>query len=107
MILAVGCLLGILTHILIKINDLNRATNGAFKFGPFIRLEWASICLSVVFCTALLIGRNEIKQLKEAGGWLFLSFYAIGLTSQYIAYKANGAATRKVKQILGPDDKPE
>jgi hypothetical protein len=103
-ILASGCLLGILTHVLLKINAENKKTGGAFSFHRFIALEWASISISVVVGVAAVVGRSEIAQLKQVGGWLFWVFYGIGLTSQYIAYKFNGAAKRKVDQILSTDD---
>jgi hypothetical protein len=96
-ILFASGLLGVITHNLMKIDKLNRDSNGNFKFSSFIRLEWASILISVIVIVVAMIAREEIKQLKEIGSWLAIGFYSIGLAAQSVAYFFNGKAEKILK----------
>lgn len=87
-------LLGVLTHTLMKIDKLNRKSNGGFKFNHFIRVEWASLSLSVIVVIVALIARMEVAQLKAIGNWLALGFFAIGLSAQSVAYFIKGRSEK-------------
>lgn len=90
-------LLGILTHNLMKIDKLNRKTNGGFKIKTFIRLEWPSILISIIVVIVCLVARMEVKQLKAIGNWLALGFFAIGLAAQSVAYFIKGKAEKNLE----------
>lgn len=94
-LLACG-LFGILVHNLIKINNVNKRTNGQFKPGYFFKMEWASILISISVVIVCLIARNEVKQLKEVGNYLMLGFFFIGLGSQSIAYALSSRIEKKI-----------
>ena len=91
------CLLGILIHTLMKINGINKRTNGNFKFGAFIRMEWPSLFISVCVGVVALIARQEVVQLKQVGNYLGLAFVAIGYMSQSIVYHFAGKAEKLLK----------
>ena len=93
-LLACG-LFGIIVHNLMKIDSLNRKTDGNFKFRSFIRLEWPSITLSACVVIVALIARTEVKQLKELGNYLMLGMFAIGYMAQSIVYHFLGKAEKK------------
>lgn len=95
MLMALG-LFGIIIHNLVKINEINRRNNGDFKFGPFIKLEWPSIAISVCVVIVCLIARTEIASLKQVGGYLGLAFVAIGYMAQSIVYSFLGKAEKKL-----------
>lgn len=95
-LLALG-LFGILIHNLIKIEGLNRATEGEINFKKFFRLEWPSIAISVCVVVVCLIAKHEVKQLEAVGEWLGLSFVAIGYMAQSIVYKFLAKTEKKLK----------
>jgi|SRR4051812_7664822 hypothetical protein len=90
-------LLGILIHNLMKIDGINRSTQGNFKFIPFMRLEWASIMISICVVIVALIAKGEIKKLQAASGYLGLAFVAIGYMAQSIVYHVIGKAEKKLQ----------
>lgn len=90
-------ILGILVHNLIKINNINKRTDGQFKAGYFFRMEWASIAISLCVVIVCLIARNEVKQLREVGNYLMLGFFFIGLGSQSIAYTLSSRIEKKIE----------
>jgi hypothetical protein len=94
-------LLGIFAHNLVKIDSINRKTNGEFKLGPFLRLEWPSILLSVIIGIVCLMAKHEIKELEAAGKWLALSFFVIGYTAQSLLYKVMGKAEKIINDKTG------
>jgi len=96
LILFAAGMLGVLTHTLMKIDKLNRKTNGAFNFNQFIKIEWASLMLSAIVVVVAIIARTEISQLKAIGSWLALGFYAIGLSAQSVAYFVKGKAEKNL-----------
>ena len=93
--------LGILMHNLVKVESINRQTQGNFKIWPFIKLEWPSIFLSLCVVFVCLIAKSEIKQLEAVGSWLGLSFVAIGYMAQSLIYTFIG----KVQKIIDKENK--
>lgn len=92
-----GCgLLGVLIHNLVKINQINRAENGNFKFWPFVKLEWPSILLSLCVIGVCLIAKHEVKQLEQVANWLALFFVFTGYASQSLVYAVLGKAEKKL-----------
>jgi hypothetical protein len=101
-------MLGILTHNFMKIEKINRATNGAFNPAIFFRLEWPSIAISFCVLFACLIGREEIKELQFVGNWLALGFFGIGLAAQSIAYNFKSKSDGHIKSLTStPASDPE
>lgn len=90
-------LFGILVHTLMKINSINRKSEGNFKFSKFIKIEWASIFISISIVIVALIARGEVQQLKEIGDYLMLGFFCIGLASQSIAYFLSNKLEKKIE----------
>lgn len=93
--------LGILTHFLIKINGINRRSKGNFQLKPFIKLEWPSFLISLIVVVVALIVRSEVKQLKIAGAYLGLGFFAIGYMAQSILL---AVMSKYEKQLSNKDD---
>ena len=85
---------GIFIHNLIKIDGINRQTNGNFAFKTFFKIEWTSLLISVCVVVVCLIAKNEIKQLNGVSNWLGLSFVAIGYMAQSIVYSFMGKAQK-------------
>lgn len=96
LLLFVCGVLGILIHNLVKVNQINRNTNGNFAFSPFIKLEWPSIALSLCVVIVCLIAKQEIKQLEQASKWLALFFVFSGYTSQSLVYSFLGKYEKKL-----------
>lgn len=87
---------GILFHNLIKMDSINRANNGEFKFWGYLKLEKFSILISVCFVVICIMARTEIKQLEAVGNWLGLAFVAIGYMAQSLVIKYMGKAEKIV-----------
>lgn len=89
---------GIFTHILMKIDSLNRKYDGDANYGKFFKVEWASIAISVIVLFVALMAREEIRSLKAVGNYLALGFYCIGLAAQSIAYFFKGRTEKLIKE---------
>lgn len=88
---------GVLIHNLIKVDTINRQSEGNFNFKKFIGLEWPSIATSLSVVGVCLIAKHEVQQLEEVGNWLGLAFVTIGYTAQSIVYRYLGTAEKKIK----------
>lgn len=91
-------LLGILIHNLVKINEINKKTNGDFKPGYFFKMEWPTIFISLCIAIVAIIAKAEIKQLDVAGGYLGLGFVFIGYGGQSLLFKYFGRIEKKLKK---------
>lgn len=89
--------LGIFTHFLIKINGINRRSKGNFQLKPFIKLEWPSFLISLIVVVVSLIAKQEVKQLKVAGAYLGLGFFAIGYMAQSILLSVMSKYEKQLK----------
>jgi hypothetical protein len=89
---------GIIIHNLMKIDSVNKQTNGGFKFWPFIKLEWSSIVLSLCVVIVAVMIKTEVKELEVAGKWLGLSFVTLGYMAQSIVYKFGSKAEKKIQE---------
>lgn len=87
-------LLGVLLHNLMKMDEINKKSNGAFNFGQYIKIERFSILISLILVLVSVMVSQEIKQLHDIGNWLGLSFVAIGYMSQSILVKYSGKAEK-------------
>jgi hypothetical protein len=98
-LMLMGCF-GILLHNLVKMDEINKKSNGEFKFGPYLKLERFSIAISICVVIICVIASQEIERLHDAGKWLGLSFVAIGFMAQSILIKYMGKAEKVI------NDKP-
>lgn len=96
-------LLGILIHNLVKLNNINRASDGNINLWKYLRVEIFSILISVCVVVVALIARNEVRQLQQVGSWLGLSFVAIGYMAQSIVVSFMG----KAQKIIEPTSKDD
>lgn len=96
-------LLGILIHNLVKLNNINRASDGNINLWKYLRVEIFSILISVCVVVVALIARNEVRQLQQIGSWLGSSFVAIGYMAQSIVVSFMG----KAQKIIEPTSKDD
>lgn len=92
-------LFGIIIHNLIKLNDINRQSEGNINILKYWRIERFSIILSICVVIVGLIVRSEVKQLESVGKWLGLAFVAIGYMAQSVVVSFMG----KAQKIIGSD----
>lgn len=93
MLFALGCL-GILLHNLIKMNDINRASDGHINLWQYFKLERFSILISVIIVVVCIIAKEEVIQLEQFGKYLGLGFMAIGYMGQSILVWRMGKAAK-------------
>ncbi len=74
LILCAMGVLGVLLQSLVKMDSLNRQSNGNFKLMPYLKLERFSIIISLIVVLCSTIASQEIKQLNVAGNYLALGF---------------------------------
>lgn len=88
---------GVLLHNLMKMDEINKKSNGKFSFGQYFKIERFSIILSVILVLICVTVSQEVKQLEAVGKWLGLAFVAIGYMSQSIILKFSSKAEDKLK----------
>lgn len=92
--LLVSGILGILSHNLIKINELNR--KNAFTASMYFRMEWPSIMLNLVLVSACVLWKHDFVT------WAFdkaalptgVAIFTIGYSGQSILLKVMGRANK-------------
>lgn len=89
---------GIFTHVLMKIDSLNRKYDGEVNYGKFFRVEWASIAISIIVVLVAMIAREEIASLKAVGSYLALGYFAIGIAAQSLAYMVKGRTEKIIEK---------
>jgi hypothetical protein len=77
-----------------KMDEINKKSNGNFKFGQYLRIERFSIAVSICLGIVCVIASQEIKQLEQVSKWLGLAFVAIGYMAQSIIIKYGGRAEK-------------
>ena len=87
-------LLGIVLHNLIKLDGINRQSEGNINLWKYWRMERFSIIISVIVVVVCLIARQEVKQLQQVVNWLGLAFVAIGYMAQSIVVSFMGKAQK-------------
>lgn len=98
-------MLGVLLHILVELNKLNKSSNCNFKLKQYFKLEVYSICISVITCIVAVFISQEIKQIQIAGKWLGLAFMAIGYMGQSLLIFVMGKANKIVRESNPTDSK--
>lgn len=88
--------LGILIHNLIKLDSINRQSDGRINLAKYLALERFSILISICVVVVCLIARAEVKQLEAIGNWLGLAFVAIGYMAQSIVVAFMGKAQKYI-----------
>lgn len=101
-------LLGVLLHILVELNKINRATNGNIKILQYLKLEVFSILISAIVVIVSILVKREITQLEVVGKWLGLGFIAIGYMGQsllvFVIGKANNVISNKTEaEVTTPE----
>ena len=99
-------LAGILLHNLMKMDKINRASDGNFNYVKYLSLEKFSILISIIVICASVVIRGEIKELEQAGKWLGFAFVAIGYLSQSILVSIMGKTEATIKsrtEITNPN----
>lgn len=92
-------LLGMLAHFFVKLDSLNRETQGVIDWKKFLRIERFAIIISLIVVIASAMLSQEVKELKIAGMKLGLGQLAIGYFAQSIAIKINSIGNKKIKNL--------
>lgn len=85
-------LVGILLHNLVKIDEINKKSDGNINLGKYWALERFSVAISAIVVFVCVMVSQEIKQLHDIGNWLGLAFVSIGYMAQSILIKFRGKA---------------
>ncbi len=101
LLVALG-ILGILLHNFIKMNDLNRKSNGNFSLSRYLRIERFSLVISVIVVICAVLVKSEIAELELAGKWLGFAFITIGYMGQSIVVKFMGRANKMIDGDTAP-----
>jgi hypothetical protein len=88
---------GILLHNLIKLDEINRKSEGNINISKYLKIERFSIMLSVVAVIVATVISQEIKQLEAVGKWLGLAMLSIGYMAQSIILKFSSKVEEKIK----------
>lgn len=93
-------IIGQLLHILMKLDSLNKQTDGVIDWKKFIRLERFAIAISFIVVLASSILSQEVKELAFAGKWLGLGQIGIGYFAQSILIKLSNLGSDKIDKLL-------
>ena len=96
-------LLGVLLHNLVKINDLNKNSQGNVNLAQYLKLERFSILISIIVVGCCVMVKGEIKQLEAASKFLGIGFVALGYMAQSVLVNIMGKASK----VIGNDDEPK
>ncbi len=99
-------LFGIMIHNLVKLNEINRKSEGTINMLKYWKIERFSILLSVCVVAVALLARTEIAQLREVGNWLGLAFVALGYMAQSIVVSFGNKAQKYIDEKINTDSKP-
>jgi hypothetical protein len=118
-------LLGVLTHILVKINKINHDTPSDISqdvvIMKFFKKEWASYGMSIIFTGIIAYSfyfikrfdnstNEEISRLAKFVPLAVLFFYGIGVLNQWIFYFLLGRISKKsgvdIDLLENPPHKP-
>jgi hypothetical protein len=94
-LIALG-LLGVLSHNLVELAKINRATNGKANIVEYLKIEKFSVILSVIIVCIAILAKQEISQLEQIGKWLGLGFMAIGYMGQSLLVFFMGKASKQI-----------
>lgn len=89
-------LLGVLLHILVELNKLNKSSNCTFSLKKYFQLEVFSILISIIVCVVSAFAVDEIKGLKALGGYIIIPYMAIGYMGQSLLIFIMGKANKIV-----------
>ena len=89
-------LLGVLLHNLVKLDSINRQSDGKVNLLKYFALERFSIFISIIVVVCAAMASQEIKELKLAGNYLGLGFISIGYLAQSILVKAMGKVSKNI-----------
>ncbi len=93
-------LAGVMLHNLVKMDDINKKSDGNIQLGKYWAVERFSIAISAIVVGLCVLVSQEIKQLHDIGNWLGLAFASIGYMAQSLLVKYTGKADKFI------NDKP-
>jgi len=96
-------LLGVVLHNLVKLDSINRESQGSVNLAKYFAMERFSILISLIVVIVASLASQEIKELKLAGNYLALGFVAIGYLAQSILIKFMGKAQKVVNKSIKDD----
>lgn len=85
-------LVGILLHNLVKMDEINKKSDGNIQLAKYWAVERFSVAISAIVVGVCVLVSQEIKQLHDIGNWLGLAFVSIGYMAQSILIKFRGKA---------------
>ena len=85
-------LVGILLHNLVKMDEINKKSDGNIQLAKYWAVERFSVAISAIVVGVCVLISQEIKQLHDIGNWLGLAFVSIGYMAQSILIKFRGKA---------------
>ena len=89
-------MLGVLIHNFVKLDGINRKADGKVNLLKYLSIERFSILISICVIVVLLLVKEEIKQLENAGNLLGLGFVTAGYMAQSIVVSFMGKAQKYV-----------
>lgn len=90
-------LLGILLHNLMKMDEINKKSEGNINLAKYWAIERFAVAVSVIVVVVCVMISQEIKQLHDIGNWLGLAFVSIGYMAQSIVIKVRGKAEKLIQ----------
>ncbi len=77
-------LLGILLHNLMKMDAINRNSDGNINMLKYWKIERFSILISIIVVYISVIVSDEVRQIKQLGNWRGVGYVLIGYAAQSI-----------------------
>ena len=93
-------ILGIILHILVELNKLNRQPKGSFSIEGYFKLEMFSIAISFIVSAACVFGSTQIMQIEVLNKWIYFAYIAIGYTGQSLLIAFMGKAQKIIDKTI-------
>jgi galactitol-specific phosphotransferase system IIC component len=87
---------GIITHILVDINNINHNPNTTTTILKYFKTEWASMVLSLILVGVAIFLKTEIIELENAGKWIGIGIFGLG----YMANSILTSFTNKAQKFI-------
>jgi len=98
---------GVVLHLLMKMDDVNKQSPGKINFKSFLVMEWIPTLISIIVVSVLIPFSQKIATIQQIGDWAGLAYIAIGYMGQSILYKFMKKADKLTDTLSGSaDDTP-